>query len=147
MSIRTMLDELVRLQEGLSITSPVKQSITKAYKYAPSAKTGLKTPFWINTWAFGQQDDVVVEGTANYTVTMQLFCEYANFDRGIDIATAFHEAFLTAYTANRQLKTTANVKTAIQTSLRGPDPTIAGLDFHGQTYPGLTMFLDAIVSN
>jgi hypothetical protein len=42
MPIRDTLTNLVAIQDGLSISSPVSQSIKKAYKYPPSRSQSLE---------------------------------------------------------------------------------------------------------
>lgn len=143
--IRTALDNLVALQETVSITSPVAMSITKAYKHPPGRQIAAGAPFVVNTWAFPAQDFNIAQSVHRYTINMQVFCEDADLERAGDIAAAFHEAILNAWRADPKL-TQAGVAGVIGAHLRGGDPTLVALEYNGKTYAGLDLFLDCQIA-
>ena len=148
MPIRDTLTNLAAIQDGLSISSPVSQSIKKAYKYPPSRAQSLEPPCFVNTWSFPDQsveDGSFSQGHHRYTITMQMFAVDADLERGLEIATSFWEAWLTAWVGDQQLKN-GGASEFIGASLTGSDPTIALLEWNGVSYPGWTATLDGIVS-
>ena len=138
MDIRSALDQIVVIQGGLSITSPVTASVKKAYKYVPKASVALPdNPAWTNDWSLTSLERFVSFRVQNYTVHSQLFVQDADIDRAADIASAFLDKFITALDADISLS-----QTVTQHTLRGGNPTLVGLERAGQIYIGLDLFLD-----
>lgn len=138
MNIRSALDNLIVIQAALSITSPDSISIDRAYKFFPDRDSALPdTPCFINSWSLTGEDRRVSLRDARFTVHMQLFIDDADLDVGADIASAFLEAIMDALDADVSLGGTVT-----NTDLRGGDPTLGLLDWAGQGYVGLNLFLD-----
>ena len=138
MDIRTALDQIVTIQGGLSITSPLSVSVKKAYKYVPNASVALPdAPAWTNDWTLTSLERFVSLRIQNYTVHMQLFVKDANIDRAADIASAFLDKLITALDADISLS-----QTVTQHTLRGGNPTLVGLERANLPYIGLDLFLD-----
>lgn len=145
--IRSALTNLIAIQDALAITNPISTSIAKAYKYPPDRDTALDFPAIINTWSFldqGSEDGSFSQGHHRYSVEMQCLIRDADLSRGIDIATAFWEAWLTAWVADQQL-TNGGASTILATSLTGAAPTIQALEWSGVSYPGWTATLDGLI--
>ena len=142
--IRAAIDGLITLEQALAITSPV--AITgsgngtgpvRGYKYPPKGKTALAKVSFIHSWAFPAQEDSIQQEVHRYTISPQCLITDADFDRGLDIASAFWEAFLNAWVADQKL-----TSTVISSAIRSSDPTIAELQFNGNGYPGFSCFID-----
>lgn len=141
MDIRTALDQVVTIQAGLAITSPITATIKKAWKYmAPQEQLAPDCPCWMNTWRMDNEDRSPSMRVQFYVVNMQLFTDDADQERAADIATAFHVALVDALDA--KLTLSGAVK---QQTLRGGDPSLAILERGGRAYVGLNLFLDIIL--
>ena len=136
--IRTVMGNVVTLQEGLSITAPISSSIKRAYKYMPPAASALPdTPCFFNSWTLQNQQLDISLRILSYTVHMQLAVLDADQDVAADIASSYMNALITAHNADVQLSGSCTL-----TALRGGDPTLAVLSWAGQDYIGLDLFLD-----
>ena len=147
MPISTTMTTLATLQETLSITVPVSQSILKAYPRPPARNVSLEPPCFINTWSFPDQageDGSFAQGEHRYVITMQMFAEDADLDQGLHIAEMFWEAWLDAWVADQGIKS-GGVKTINGAALTGADPTLSLLEWNGKGYPGWTATLDGII--
>ena len=145
--IRPVLTNLAAIQDALTITDPFSTSIAKAYDYPPNRNEVLDMPAIVNLWSFPDQsveDGSFAQGHHRYSIQMQCFVNDADLSQGLDIATAFWEAWLDAWVADQQLK---NGGPAVihGTSLTGADPTISLLEWNGVTYPGWTATLEGVV--
>jgi hypothetical protein len=138
MDIRSALDRIIAIQDGLAITDPIAEDVKKAYKYVPRANVTLTdVPAFTNEWTLTSLDRFVSFRIQNYTVHMQLFVEDADIDRAADIASSFHKELIDALDADIALNNTVT-----QHSLRGGNPTLVGLERAGKIYIGLDLFLD-----
>jgi len=136
--IGSALDRIIAIQGGLSITSPITESIKVAYKYSPAANVGLPdAPAFFNEWTLEREERHVSMRIQYYTVHMQLLVRDADLNRAADIATAFHVALVDAFDADVQMNNTVT-----QSSLRGGSPTLAGFVRNNINYIGLDLFLD-----
>jgi hypothetical protein len=136
--IRTVMGNVVTLQESLSITAPISSSILRAYKYMPPMASALPdTPCFFNSWTLQNQQLDISLRILSYTVRMQLAVLDADQDVAADIASSYMNALITAHNADVQLSGSCTL-----TTLRGGDPTLAVLNWAGQDYIGLDLFLD-----
>jgi hypothetical protein len=136
--IRTVMTNVVSLQESLSITAPVSSSIKRAYKYMPPAASALPDcPCWLNAWTLQSQELHVSLRVLFYTIRMQLVIDDADQDHAADIASSYMNALITAQNSDVQLDGSCQ-----QSILRGGDPTLAVLSWAGRDYIGLDLFLD-----
>lgn len=142
MNIRDALVRVAAIQAGLSITDPVTDptpyEIKRAYTTFPDRDSALPDcPCWINSWTLVREDRNPGMREAFYQIRMQLFIDDTDLDVGADIATAFMEKIMDALDADTSLGGTST-----GTTLRGGDPTLGLLEWAGQGYPGLDLFLD-----
>jgi hypothetical protein len=141
--IRTVMTNVVTLQESLSITAPISSSIKRAYKYTPPMSSGLPdTPCFLNSWTLQSQELDIGLRILLYTIRMQLMVLDSDQDQAADIASSYMNAFITAHNADIQLGGSATL-----TTLRGGDPTLAVLNWAGIDYVGLDLFLDAEIKD
>jgi hypothetical protein len=140
MDFRAAQDRIVVVQSALTISSPDSIEIAKAYKTVPDRDQQLPDlPCWINTWAFTQDDWGTNLAVGSFVVRSQLFLGEKDLDRAADQAAAFFEAWITAFRADVTL---AGAVTSI--ALRGANPTLVMLEWGGQSYMGLDLFMDLI---
>ena len=138
MDIRTVMAAVVTLQESLSITAPISSSILRAYRFMPPMSSALPdTPCFFNSWTLQNQQLNISLRILSYTVRMQLAVLDADQDVAADIASSYMNALITAHNADVQLSGSCTL-----TTLRGGDPTLAVLNWAGQDYIGLDLFLD-----
>ena len=136
--IRTVMTNVVSMQEGLSITAPISSSILRAYKFMPPMASGLPdTPCFLNAWTLQNQELAISLRVLHYTIRMQLAVLDADQDVAADIASSYMNALITAQNADVQLGGSCT-----QTALRGGDPTLAVLSWAGQEFIGLDLYLD-----
>jgi len=136
--IRTVMANVVTLQESLSITAPISSSIKRAYKYMPPMASALPdTPCFLNNWTLQNQELDVGLRILFYTVRMQLVVLDADQDQAADIASSYMNALITAQNADVQLGGSCNL-----TVLRGGNPTLAVLNWAGIDFIGLDLFMD-----
>ena len=138
MDIRTVMAAVVTLQESLSITAPISSSILRAYRFMPPMSSALPdTPCFFNSWTLQNQQLNISLRILSYTVRMQLAVLDADQDVAADIASSYMNALITAHNADIQLSGSCTL-----TTLRGGDPTLAVLNWAGQDFIGLDLFLD-----
>ncbi len=136
--IRTVMANVVTLQESLSITAPISSSIKRAYKYMPPMASALPdTPCFLNNWTLQNQELDVGLRILFYTVRMQLVVLDADQDQAADIASSYMNALITAHNADVQLGGSCTM-----TALRGGNPTLAVLNWAGIDFIGLDLFMD-----
>ena len=143
MDIRTALDALVKVEEGLSITEPSTVRVAKAYKFVPpqSVSIAANLPTWTNDFTLTSYEGNVSQSVTLYTVHAQLFIGDGDQDVNADIAASFMTAFLTAMSAASQLVDANGTPTVTQHTIRGGNPTLAGLT-RDRAYIGLDLFID-----
>jgi hypothetical protein len=144
MSIRAIMDQIVTIQEGLSITEPVNLSVKRAYKYLPPQNQTLTDlPVWVNHWQMNNTEwDPGDMREVEYSVNMMLAVAEATveMDRAADIAASFWEATLKAFRDDVKLGGTNRIQ-----KLRGEGPTSPRLTWAGKAYVGLDLWLDILV--
>ena len=141
--IRTVMTNVVTLQESLSITAPISSSILRAYKYMPPMASALPdTPCFLNNWTLQNQELDISLRVLFYTIRMQLIVHDSDQDRAADIASSYMNALITAHNADVQLGGSCTM-----TVLRGGNPTLAVLNWAGQDYIGLDLFLDVEIKD
>lgn len=136
------LDRIAAVQLGLSISSPLAQTIKRTYRVPPKQGDALPdVPCFINTvdlpdihWLPNSQRQ------RRFVVGMQLFVKDADNDQGREIALSFLEAIVVAFHADVTLNGTCTAQT-----LRGGTPTLARLDWAGQSFVGLQLFMDVFI--
>ena len=142
MDIRTALDRIVAVQGNLTITDPITTSVAEAWKYRPPGKVALNSfPLFMNEWTFVDEKRANSLREQEYTVHMQLAVLDADANQAADIASAFHGALVDAFDADVNLDNTVT-----RQSLRGGNPTLVNLEFAGQPYIGLDLFMDIVMS-
>ena len=146
MDIRSALDQLIIREAALSITSPITTSIKKAWKYmAPQESTVPETPCFMNGWRL--VDHEIGHGRSSvkevYVVNAQLFIKDADLERGSDIATAFHVAFITDI-EDGDLTLAGSV--AIMRFREGDGAALVTLERAGAAYMGVNYFLELVLT-
>lgn len=141
------------IQKGLSIThivefddedAPVQKpfvaSIKRAYPYFPSSsRTISDTPCFINQWTAPLVSYRSAVAIGDFTAHMQLLVKDADTDRAALIASAFYPKLVDGFAAAVKLGAWGP---ATVLSLRGADPTLTLLEFAGEGFVGLDLFLD-----
>ena len=145
MDIRTALDALVTREAALTIAAPVAATITKAYKYMPPQEITLETPCFTNGWRLvshkmGHGRGSVLE---TYVVNAQLFVEDADLERGADIATAFHVAFVTDIEDGDN---TLGGAASVFQFRDGESASLVALQRAGKNYIGVNYFLEVLLT-
>jgi hypothetical protein len=140
-SIRTTLDRIVTIQSGLTITSPGAQSISRAYKYPPPAKTGLDFPCFMN-WPELTQYDRGMLRQRIYQIRMQLFVKDLDSDVAGDIAVAFGDKLAIALDNDLTLSIAGVPSCTLWRDLRGG---VRLLSWNGLDYIGLDLFMDVVL--
>lgn len=140
-SIRTVLDRIVTIQEGLTISTPVYAEIVKAYKYPPAGKNALDTPCFMNSWDLIQYDRGMLRHRI-YTVRMQHFVNDADADRAGDIASAFHEKLAIALDNDLTLAIAGVPSCTLWRDMRGG---VRRLSWNGIDYIGAELFIDVLL--
>ena len=146
MDIRAALGAIVTREAALSITSPLSVSILKAHKYmAPQESTLPETPCFMNGWRLVRHDmghgrSSVLE---TYIVNAQLFIEDADLERGADIATAFHVAFVTDIEDGDITLGGAAKKYQFRD---GDGASLVALQRAGRNYIGVNYFLEVLLT-
>ena len=142
-TLRSTIDRLRGVEQSLVISDPVAMTIRRAYKLSPGRTSKLlDLPCWMNDWEMTTvqltMDDTPWGGqnmiSVRFSLHAQLFVRDADIDRGAEIATAFHEAFLVAL-----------AKDMVQPGDEW-DGTVRGglklLEWAGEAFPGLDLFVD-----
>lgn len=141
-TILTAHRALVTLWEGVEITDPVVSSIKRVYPFAPPARVALgDTPCIVLTY---EQRGLGIGPGAhlhkNYTTHAHVFIGRAEADTDVkcEMAAAFNDALIQALVGGIRLHDGA----ITVTDLRGAPDTLAVLEWSGQGYVGLDLFLD-----
>lgn len=140
--IRTALTELKTIQEALSITDPITETIQEAFTHPPGPNITPTAPFVINTWSFGEQRNHIAQEVHDYSINMQFFIYDADQDIAGDVCSAFHEAFLNSWRTGNNKDLNSG---AVGVRIRGGEPTLVALTHNGITYAGLDLFLDCSI--
>lgn len=143
MSLRTALAALMSLETALTITEPIPAHIKRAYRLSPGRQDKLSDlPCWMHSWDFTGTQGVLgladglgtLDMDLDFTINAQLFVKDSDLDRAADIATAFLQSFLVALARDDTLG-----GTVYHVEPRGG---IKMLEWAGEGYPGLDLFLD-----
>lgn len=147
MDIATALTRLATMEKALTISAPIAASIKRVHTLPPNRGQALAdTPCWINSWQLSRIESGL-GGAAGprheyYAVHAQLFVSDADINRAASIATAFLPKFIEALNADYTLG-----DAVLTAELRGGDPTLALLEWGGQSYAGLDLFVDLDLAN
>lgn len=152
-TISRVLDELIALESALTITEPIRASVTKAYPFLPPAAFELPGPrCWFN--GFSMQP-FRVEGSERhliYDIRAQMLCAPSNVDteRQFQVALSFWEEFQHALFPigvpmdDVYQAITLNGAVSLGIVLRGAMPeTVTGLDYGGKNYIGIDAYIEA----
>lgn len=136
------LDRIAAVQLGLTISSPIAETIKKVYRVPPKQSDVLADqPCFINTFDLPDvRFGVNGQRHRTYTVGMQLLVDDVDNDRGREIALAFLESLIVAFQDDLTLAGTAS-----SIALRGGSPTLAVLEWGGRAYVGLQLFMDVYI--
>lgn len=140
-SIRTVLDRIVTIQSGLTITTPITEAIAVAHKYPPRPNDALDAPCFMNSWELTQYDRGMLRQRI-YQVRMQLFIKDAENDVAGDIATAFSEKLQIALDNDLTLSIAGVPTCSLWRDLRGG---VRLLEWSAVSYVGLDMFMDVVL--
>ncbi len=145
MTVSALLDQLVAIQAGLTITSPIAATVAKAYKYAPPVEMAVPARSWQNEWSLAS---TALREDALVTVRMQFLCGEAlgATEQTLDIATAFWQALLAAlYPISLASLATMQTLggTTISHTLRGSQPTVGWGLRGGKAWIRADGYLDA----
>ena len=145
MDIRSAMTELVKVEEGISITEPVTARIAKAYKWFPPQGVSIAAnlPAFTNDMTLTSQE-IGTSGyqTLIYTVHAQLYVGEGDQDILADMAASFLTAFLTAMNLKSSLNDEDGVSTVTDHTIRGGNPTLVSLNRANRPYTGLDLFID-----
>jgi len=155
MTLSGALAAIATIQSGLSVdfvhTQPdgstlhVQESIQRVYGLPPDESTNLtNVPCWVNLWSFKQDERGLGMSQRSYDVHMRLYLARSSETNLLaDVATHFHDAFLTALWANlRLVDGQGAVNANLAHHIRGGEPTLAKLLWNGLDYIGLDYHLD-----
>lgn len=137
-NIRTALDRIKTVEEGLSITAPETLAVKRVYKLVPKQDHKPETPAFIHGVTLIETAHFNEQRTQTYAVTCQFIHDNPDLDRAQDIAAAFLDQWLDAF--SNDLRLNGAVSGPIR--LRGKDPTIARLEFGGLAYVGLDLVIE-----
>lgn len=142
-SIRTVLDSLVTLESGLTITSPLAASVSRVYRLPPTGTIALEPICFMNS------ADLIAYKVFNastreriYSVRMQLFVQDADWDRAGDIALAFQDKLGAALDAQDALWISGVPTCSLWRNLTG-GPRV--LSWNKVDMPGLDMRMDVVL--
>lgn len=136
------VSEIHVIQDGAIVTEAVDIPVRRAYAYFPARTQKItETPCFINQWTapFSELRSVLITG--EFQVRMQLLVRQAGSetDRAAAVASAFFPKLLQALAQNVKLNAWGP---ATVRRLRGADPTLTSLEFAGESFVGLDLFLD-----
>lgn len=140
-NIRTALARIKTVEEGLSITDPETLAVARVYTLVPKKDHVLETPCFIHGVTLGPVEHFNEQRTQHYFVASQFMHDNPDLDRAQDIAAAFLDKWLDAFSADLCLNGTI----AGPIRLRGNDPTIARLEFAGLAFTGLDLVIEVLM--
>lgn len=137
--IRAALDRIKAVEETLSITSPLAQSIERVYKYVPSRLAMPEVPCFIHTYSLAEVQHLPnAQRKQMYVIRTQFLSGDADQDKASDIASAFLEKWVDAFSADLTL----NGACSGPIRMRGGDPTLTALEYAGKSWIGLDLAMD-----
>ncbi|MCY4122543.1 MAG: hypothetical protein OXG72_16655 [Acidobacteria bacterium] len=141
LAISRCIDQIVAIQRGLRITSPVELQTANAVRYTLEA--GLPdTPLWANTWKLPRLSESAGNREANFTVVMSCYAEDSDPDLAAQIATAFWEVAMDEFAKHTTLNGTCQLAQVIA---RDNGPHVARVT--GRTLLGVTILLDVLIQD
>lgn len=144
MGIRAATLEVNAILGSLSIVQPKPMDIKKVYVHVPrEGETLNSTPAWISTYTFQgltKNPGGWIETT--WDIRMQLAVKDANQDSSSDIATAFMDEVVRAFSIPDGAHQTLNGSVSNH-ELTGGSPTLVGWTWAGGPYVGLDLHLTA----
>lgn len=142
MALRTIMQQIVTIESGLSIASPMALSSPRAYLIAPRQSVGLTDKVVFMNWP-----DTALEKRMggfredNFTVMIDCLVNDSDSDRAADIALAFFDAAWVAFDGQRPAGQRLG-STVDFLELRADRPMLEILEWNNRPYPGFHMFLD-----
>ncbi len=130
-TVRATLDSIVTLQAALSITSPIAQTIKRAYKTVPKQDSMPETPCFINIPRLIRVSHIAGARAQTWQVRMQLLVDDADQNQAADIVLAYTEKLIDALSDAQ----TMNGLPVIITETTSGDLT--GLEYGGRRFPGI----------
>lgn len=144
-AVRDVLTQIVTIESGLSIASPIALASPRVYKICPPRSRPLSERAVFMNWP-----DAITElrmgdfREDNFTVQIDFFATDANSDRAADIALAFFDATWLAFDAQRVAGARLG-NTVDFLELRAERPALEILEWAGKGYPGFHLFLDVVM--
>jgi hypothetical protein len=145
MDIRSAMTELVKVEEGLSITEPLTSKISKVCKWFPPQGVSIAAnlPAWTNDMTLTSHVlGVSGQQTLVYTVHAQLYVGEGDQDVLADMAASYLTAFITAMNLKSSLNDPAGAATVTDHTIRGGNPTLVSLSRANRAFTGLDLFID-----
>ena len=140
-TIAAALARIKTVEEGLSITSPVTQSIKHVYTYIPHQSAMPEVPCFMHNYALTSVQHFPGGSRKQiYTVTSQFLSGDADLDQAAAIASAFLAEWLDAFSNDLTLNGNCTGPIVV----RGADPTLVKLDYAGQSWVGLDLLIELI---
>lgn len=140
MNLQEVITELAAIEAGVTFNSGIvgaPTSIARVYPFFPkTAKFAVDLPCFMNRWTLiGVNRRANNQRRLSYIVRPQALVGKAEGESDVhaQVATAIHDAFMTAIDANLGLGTAAGWLR----ETRGEDETLALLEFNGLGYVGL----------
>jgi len=135
-----MLTNLVTVQAGLAIASPIAATVGHAYPVFPDAKITPPPRFFQNELSLGQVKPEQMVLTRPYQIRTQFLGGemLADTARNEEIAIAFLEQYIEAVYAGMRA---GGLFDGLILNLRGAEPTIGGFDRNGLKFVGFETFL------
>lgn len=138
-SIRTALDSLVTLQSALTITSPISETIKKAYKTFPKQDGMPETPCFINVPSLQRVSHVISARGQRWQVRMQLLVRDADRNRAADIVLAYVEKLIDALSDAQ----TINGLPVILSETTSGD--VGAFEYAGESFTGVEVTIVLVV--
>lgn len=140
MNIRSVLDRIKTVEEGLSITDPETLAIARVYKYFPHQDAELEGPCFMHSFTLVTERRFNQQREQLYVVRSQFWSGNADKDRAADVAAAFLGKWIDAFDNDVRLDGACSSQT-----VRGGDPTLAHLEYGGLSSIGLDLFMDVVL--
>lgn len=140
-SIRTVLDRVVTIESGLTITSPITATVARVYRLPPKGNVALEPICFMNS-ADLTRYTVGMTRERLYSLRMQLFVQDADWDRAGDIALAFQDKLGAALDNDVTLAIAGVPSCSLWRNLVG-GPRV--LSWNGVDCPGLDMRIEVVL--
>lgn len=137
-TIADCLSRIKTVEAGLSITSPETLAIKRVYETTPKQNAVLEAPSFIHGWDLISVRHVAGTRQRHYLVHSQLWTGTADKDRAAQIAAAFEQKWLDAFSNDLTLAGACTGPIVI----RGDSPTLARLEYAGMETTGLSLLME-----